>query len=243
MRIIRSVLLLIFAVTLVGCQAAYTSIEKRDLRVEVKQDQTIFMDPVIQARRTIYVSVRNTSGNPDLDMKSAIKFAIRNSTDYRLVSDPAKAYFILQVNVLHAERMDDASFNKSLSGGFGSGVVGGVAAGVATGSAGTGLVVGAATGAIGFLANTLVHDVYYTIVVDMEIRERAKGTTVTIRGKQNLQQGMGGGTTQTYSEESGYKTYRTRIVARANKVNLKEAEAMSAVRDRVAQVVVGSFSD
>lgn len=241
MKMIRTVILLIVVTILAGCQAAYTSIEKRDLRVEVKQEETIFTDPVVNSQKTIYLSVRNTSGNPDLNMKSAIKAAIRN-TDYRIVDDPAKAHFILQVNVLNAERMSDANYSRALVSGFGTGVVGGAIAGAATHNVGTGLGVGAAAGAVGFLANTLVHDVYYVIVVDMEIREKAKGV-VAVRGKQNLQQGMGGGTTQTYAEESRYKTYRTRIVASANKVNLKEAEALPAARDRVAQVIVGSFSD
>ena len=241
MKIIRSMILLLVIAILTGCQAAYTSIEKRDLRIEVKQQDTIFTDPVPQSQKTIYVSVRNTSGNADLNLKPALKTAIRQ-TGYRVVENPDKAHFILQVNVLNAERMSDANYQKALMSGFGTGVVGGVIAGVATHNAGVGLGVGAAAGAVGFLANTMIHDVYYVIVVDMEIREKGKGM-VAIRGKQNLQQGLGGGTTQTYAEESRYKTYRTRIVAYANKVNLKEAEAMPAVRDRLAQVIAGSFSD
>jgi hypothetical protein len=241
MKIIRSIILLLVITILVGCQAAYTSIEKRDLRIEVKQQETIFTDPVPQSQKTIYLSVRNTSGNASLNIKPALIAAICQ-TGYKVVENPDKAHFILQVNVLNAERMSDASYQKALVSGFGTGVVTGAITGVATHNPMTGLGVGVATGVVGFVANTMVHDVYYVIVVDMEIREKGKGS-VAIRGKQNLQQGSGGGTTQTYAEESRYKTYRTRIVAYANKVNLKEAEAMPPVRDRLAQVIAGSFSD
>ena len=94
MKIIRSIILLLVIAMLTGCQAAYTSIEKRDLRIEVKQQDTIFTDPVPQSQKTIYVSVRNTSGNADLNLKPALKTAICQ-TGYRVVENPDKAHFIL----------------------------------------------------------------------------------------------------------------------------------------------------
>ena len=50
-----------FSVILSGCAAVHTSIAKKDLDVQTKMSDTIFLDPVEPDRRIVYLNVRNTS--------------------------------------------------------------------------------------------------------------------------------------------------------------------------------------
>ena len=68
--------LLVVMLALSGCAAGSTAIAKRNLDVQTKMSDTIFLDPVSPDQRTVYVDVKNTSDKPDLDLAPQIRAAI-----------------------------------------------------------------------------------------------------------------------------------------------------------------------
>ncbi|MFH1060672.1 MAG: complement resistance protein TraT, partial [Pseudomonadota bacterium] len=110
-----------------GCAATTTAIRYKDLDVQTKMSNTIFLDPVAADKRTIFVQMRNTSDKP-FDIQGEIMSALM-AKGYRLVNDPAQAHFILQGNVLAVGRTDQSALENTTGLGFG-----GVAAGAAAGA-------------------------------------------------------------------------------------------------------------
>jgi hypothetical protein len=51
-------------VSLLGCAAVHTSIAKKDLDVQTKMSDTVFLDPVGQDKKVVFVQIRNTSDQP-----------------------------------------------------------------------------------------------------------------------------------------------------------------------------------
>ena len=68
MRYFLPVAVLVTALSVAGCAATHTAIAKRDLDVQNKMTDTIFLDPVGPAQRTVYVQVRNSSDYAALDL-------------------------------------------------------------------------------------------------------------------------------------------------------------------------------
>jgi hypothetical protein len=188
---------------LAGCQAASTLIDKQNLDVQTHMSETIFLEPVPDGSRTIYVGVRNTSDHPEIDLKYPLIQKLQ-SRGYTIVSNPRAAQYVIQANVLQAGPVDPERKNAFLSGGYGSALdamVVGSAAGALTGwgsgNVGAGIGVGAAVGAAAFLADHLVKDVYFTVVTDIQISERpAKGGV--IRESHATSRSSGSSNTQTH---------------------------------------------
>ena len=113
----------------------------------------------------------------------------------------------------------------------------------ATGSNNTALGLGLAGAAVGFVGDALVKDIMYAIVTDLQIRERPlAGEVVTQTQQANLAQGSS--TTTKQDIQGGkveWKTYRTRIVSTANKVNLEFEEAKPVLESALARSVSGIF--
>jgi len=220
---------LALALLLAGCAASTTAISKRNLDVQTKMTETIFLDPVPPSERTVFVQVRNTSDKPDFDIEPAVRAAVE-SRGYRVVDDPSEARYLLQANVLQAGRNSDSAAEHTFAGGFGSMILGG-AAGAGVGRVASedpaviigGALAGAAASAV---ANAFVQDVTYSIISDVQVSERApKGVVVTESQRQDLSQGTSGNLVLSSSETSDWKRYRTRVMSKANKVNLEFDEA------------------
>ena len=105
-------LLLVTAVALGGCAAGYTAVAKRNLDVQTKMTDSVFLDPVPPAERTVYVEIRNTSDKPDLDLQQAIAGSLA-ARGYRVVEDPSAAHFWLQANVLQAGRNSETAIESA----------------------------------------------------------------------------------------------------------------------------------
>ena len=110
--------LVVGALALSGCSATHTAISKRNLDVQTKMSDTIFLDPVADDKRTVYVQVRNTSDKQGLSLEPFIVEAVQ-SKGYRVVRDPEQANFLLQANVLQAGETDLRAQNEAFGGGFG----------------------------------------------------------------------------------------------------------------------------
>ena len=87
-----------------GCGAAATAIEKRELVVQTKMSDSIFLEPVSPQKQIVYVKVRNTT-DKDIEIEDQIKRAFE-SKGFKVVSDPDEAYFMIQANVLQVGKTD-----------------------------------------------------------------------------------------------------------------------------------------
>jgi outer membrane lipoprotein SlyB len=220
---------LVLVLLVAGCAATTTAIGKRNLDVQTKMTDTIFLDPVPPAERTVFVQVRNTSDKPDFDIEPAVKASIE-SRGYRVVDDPTQAHYLLQANVLQVGLTNESSADQTFAGGYGSTILGG-AAGAGVGrviSKDPAVIIGGALAgaAASAVADAFVRDVTYSIISDVQVSERAApGVVVTETDRQNLSQGTSGNRVLSSTETNDWKRYRTRVMSKANKANLTFAEA------------------
>lgn len=235
-------------VALSGCAAVHTSIAKRELDVQTQMSDTVFLDPVSPDKKIIFIQVRNTSDQPTFDVESSVKNAI-TARGYRFTSDPDGAHYWLLANVLNVAKSSPTAAQAALHAGFG-GALGGAALGAGiggathgwTGAGYGGLVGGLVGGAVETVANAAVKDVTYMVVTDIEISEKAKGGVLVREDtKLDRKQGVSGAASQTSSEVTDRKRYRTRIVSTANKVNLKYEEAAPALNAGIVRSLSGLF--
>ncbi|MBO4301347.1 MAG: complement resistance protein TraT [Desulfovibrio sp.] len=202
-----------------GCSAMQVALTRKDLDVQTKMSSTIFMDLENQKGRHVYVDFRNTSGK-NLNLENMVTQTLI-SRGYETVSSPAKADYILQVNVLSCEKSDPAAIEKNLGLGFGTaltGVATGALIGTATHSSygmATGAVVGGLAGsAAELVAGSLVKDVTYALVTDVQVTEKTR---------------------------IGKNVHRTRMASTANKVNLKYEDAQYPLEEAMANSIAGIF--
>jgi len=238
----------IVAINLFGCAATHTAITKRNLDVQTKMSETIFLDPVGVKDKTIFVQVRNSTDKPDLELANAVKAAIV-AKGYRLMADPDQAHFILQANLLSVDKTDKNPISSPF-GGYGAAVLGGGAGALISAVTGgssrqigvTALAVGALAGITETLASALVTDVYYIATADIQIKERTKiGIVSQSISNQKLKNGTGGGTSVTTNESVEFKIYQTRVISVANQVNLDFVDAAPMLSSGLSKVISGLF--
>jgi len=232
------------AVTLLAsCAATQTAIEHRNLDASTKLSKTIFLDPVAENQKTVFIAVKNTS-EENMDISQALADAI-NGHGYRVVNNPSQAHYLLQANILKVGKMSISASQAALGGGYGSALAGsgtGAALGALTGNGNTTLAGGIAGGLIGLAADSLVKDVNFTMITDVQISERAgKGVKVHEQFNAALENGTTSGTYQTSSRDSEYQRYRTRVVSNADKVNLNFAEARPVLAQGLVRTLAGIF--
>lgn len=228
---------------LTGCAATKTAIEHGHLVTSTKLSETVFLRPVSNTKKTVYVSVKNTS-DQTIEVEPALKSSFK-SHGYKVVSNPSTAHYLLQANVLKVGKMSVAASQSALGGGFGSALAGGVA-GAALGSLthNTNAMIGGglAGGVIGFAADSLVKDVNYTMIVDVQISERVgRGVKVSEEHRANLKQRSSSTLNQVSTTDSQYQRYRTRVVSNADEVNLAFKDAEPVLKEGLVKALVGIF--
>ncbi|MDB6096123.1 MAG: complement resistance protein TraT [Francisellaceae bacterium] len=230
---------------MVGCGAAHTTIQKRNLDVQTKMSATLFLDPVSEDKRTIFVQVKNTSDKSSFDIESQVKEALAEK-GYKVINNPEKAHYLLQANVLYVGRADLRAAESALHGGYG-GAIGGAVVGASVGSIGhhhhdNALVGGLIGAAVGTLADAMVSDVVYSVISDIQVSERvSKAFSVREKTKSKLVQGTSGAKEVTSTEKTNWKRYQTRIISTANKVNLKLEAAQPALVSGLTRSIAGIF--
>lgn len=248
LRISNLLMVMMIASIFSGCAATHTMVSKRNLEVQTKTSTPIFVDAVARDKRTIYVDIR--SGVMEFDRREFSRFVREqfalNDNGYTIVDDPEKAQFQMAVYVLNLEKASPSAAEAALGRGF----VGGVAAGAATGALvggrharGSGALVGGLIGGVAStVADAFVKDVTYMLVVDVQIKEKAgKGVIVRKDTKIDTKVSDAGASTQTVSEATTRKEYRTRIVTTANKANLELPEAQNEMFLKTAYAMSGFF--
>jgi hypothetical protein len=207
-----------------GCTATHTAISKRNLDVQTKMSETIFLDPVSADKKTAFIQVRNTSGNNQLNIESRLSQSLE-AKGYKIVTDPDAAHYLIQTNVLQVGKVNLTESGDMLEQGFGGGLIGAGAAGALGGNARTAIGVGLVGAAVGIMADAMVKDINYTMVTDLQISERANGVKINESLNTKLKQGTGSKTV-TSNQTTDWKRYQTRVISTANKANLELEEAI-----------------
>jgi hypothetical protein len=232
-----------------GCAATQVAVSKRNLDVQTKMSETVFLDPVGPEKRVMHIQVRNTSDKTNFDLAGPIKEAMEKK-GYRITENPDEAYYRLQANVLSVAKTDPTAAAAALHSGYGGPVLGGAVAGAAIGGAAggwKGAGYGAAAGGVfagvtETVTGSFVKDVLYMVVTDIQLVEKAAdGVIVRQDSQQNLAQGIGGTQQQTTSEVTKFKKYRTRVVSTANKANLEYDEAAPLLTEGLTRALSGLF--
>lgn len=230
-------------VMLASCAATQTAIEHHNLETSTRLSKTIFLDPVSDRQKTIYIHTKNTS-EQTMDINKPLARAL-SAKGYRVVQNPDIAHYLLQANILQVGKMSVSASQSALGGGYGSALAGagtGAALGALSGQGGTMLAGGLVGGLTGLAADALVKDVNYTMITDVQISERAgKGIKVHEQFNSALGNGTSSGTYQTSSRESQYQRYRTRVVSNADKVNLAFDKARPALEQGLIKTLAGIF--
>lgn len=227
---------------LCSCAATQTALEHGSLAVNTKSSTTIFLEPVASSQKTIFVSVKNTS-EEELSLERPLAQALV-SRGYKVVTNPSQAHYLIQANVRQVGKMSRSASENAFAGGYGSALAG-AAVGASIGSLGNKNTLvggGIAGGLIGLAADSLVKDVNYTVVTDVQISERVgKGVKVREHFSSALANGASSGSYQISSNDTNYKRYRTRVVSNADKVNLAFKDARPALEQGLVRALSGIF--
>ena len=233
----KSIIFLGLLLTMVSCSTMHTIISKRNLDVQTKMSDTIWLEPAAANQKTVFVKVSNTSGK-NLNIEQKI-MKVLSEKGYRIVNDPAEAKYWLQANILKVDKVNLNNENGFSDAVLGAGI-GGVLGAQRSGGAYTALGWGLAGAAIGTLADALVDDTAYAMVTDILISEKT-GKNVQSSTRNSVKQGNSGNMTSTSNSSSNMEKYSTRVLSTANQVNLKFNSAVPILEDELGKVISGIF--
>ena len=217
--LLRAMFLCLLCTSLLsGCAATSMAISKKNLDVQTKMNKTLWLNPVPDSKKTIYINLRNTSDKSQFNLNQ-IRSKLQ-AKGYRITTSPYKAHYWLQVNILKVGRSSVSAAQAAYGSGPGS-ALGGAAVGAATGaliapaSPRAWLGAGLAGAAVGLIANSAVKDVTYVAITDIRISER--------------------------KSRHHYQHYARRVVSTAEKVNLKFEQAFPALEKGLIDSISGVF--
>src|SRR5574344_403963 len=223
-----------------------------ELQTNVRMSQSVFIDPVKKELRTVFISSKNTSGQP-INLEQSLSNELQ-AKGYKIVDDPDEATYILMVNVLYCDKKQEN---------IGAGV-----SAYNNGGAGQAIGVGLGAAVIGGLIGKATEDTIYQMQVDILIKERTKGSVLTqnstVAGQASVRDGKKSGfvnsfggdvrntnatgqinsniandKTQYYEEER--KEYKTVMLAKATKMNLTLQEATPILEKQISNQISGLF--
>lgn len=241
----------------------FTGCATTELQTNVKMTQSVFINPVRQDLKTIFVRTQNTSGQ-NINLESSI---IRELTakGYRVVNDPEIATYVLMVNVLYCDQKQE---NNASGGAVGAGAIGvGVSAYNSHGATQP-ILVGLGSAVVGGLLGKALEDTIYQMQVDIMIREKAKGevysSTGSVQGQSSvsnvnragfinsfggnignvnatgqLNSNMANTTNQNFATD--FIEHKTIVFAEATKMNLTLEEATPILENKIANQIAGLF--
>lgn len=215
---IKNTSLVLSIVLLTSCAATEVALSHKNIETQTTLSKTIFLDPVPDSQKSVFIVVKNTSDQQSFDISHSLTQAFR-AHGYKVMSNPSDAHYKVQANILSVGKVSKSASQSAPGHGFGSALAGG-ATGAAAGSLSgnsTAMLAGGLVGGIGGLAvDSLVKDVNFTMIVDLQISERknAKGS---------------------------YERYTTRVVSHTNRVNLSFATAKPSLEVGLVNTIVGIF--
>lgn len=215
--------------------------------VRVKPQKSIFLDPP-EDNNKIYLRVRDTSNRDwNVDIEGFVIAQLKKN-GYEVVRNAKSAAYSLQANILLAQavsvaeiaKLDETQYGQSVSDVSTSALTGaalGAGAAYATGgskNAAGGAVLGALAGGLlsyqkdaerKELLKSQQETSFFSVIVDLDVRERIKGGVVTRKGNSrassnvqktgDLSESYSEGETQSYADTTTWKRYKTRITGKA----------------------------
>lgn len=231
-----------------GCAAVGVAVGKRNLDIQTKTSTAVFVDAVSPDKRTVYAEIR--SGIMEFDRR-AFQQNIReefaaNGNGYKLIDDPEKAQYHLNIFVTTLEKASPTAAEAALRAGYsdvGAAAGAGAVLGAERGGTAGSMVGGGILAAVGVTAaNAFVQDVTYLLVADVKITEKTRDGVIVRKDSQISAKVSDAGTsTQRVSEATNRKEYTTRIVTTANQANLKLEEAQPLMFKKTAYAMSGFF--
>lgn len=231
---------------LCGCAATQVAVSKRNLEVQTKVSDSIFVREVNRDERTIYVKLRSLVADfPKREFKQVLKQTMEDSDESYVVTDNAEdATYQLNIMIRNLEKASPTAAEAAVKTGYVPEVATGALVGAMSsdnamqGAAAGGLIAGGAS----FLANSFVKDVTYMLVTDILITHKLREGTFGRKDiKVDLKQGSTGTSSQRVSEVTDALEQTTRVVTTANKVNLKLDDAKSEMFRKHSYAISGFF--
>lgn len=226
------------AVVLSGCAATVTGIKLKDLDVQARMSETIFLEPVSPEKRTVWVEVKSTC---DEGLDFGPLAGMLAARGYRVVVDPEAAQYQLQITCLSVSKTSTAAIDTP----FGKGAVIGMALVGAIAGAVIGDVTGFIGGAIGAgvgeaVMGVLVKSVTYTVVTEVQLSERS-ALPVAQEQTGTLTQGTQSQIREQVAQTVHWKHHRNRVTSTATKVNLTFEEAKPLLTERLLRSLAGAL--
>lgn len=235
--------------------------------IRTKMTQSIFLAPPEVDEPAVYVRVRDTTGR-GLDLHGYVVEQIK-AAGYKITPNAAKAVYTLNANVLVAKevtaleltQLDETQYGQDVSGIVGATVAGALSGGLSGAQSGEALAGAVVGGLIGGLYRSSKsakrkraitaqqYTKFYSIVVDIELRERVKNGVVKRVGSASEGSGVSSlnvtekafsrQESETHTEESEWKRHRTRIHGRAKGKLIAFEDVRHDFAHRLAQSIAG----
>ena len=239
--------------------------------IRVKPQKSIFLDPP-EDNNKIYVRIRDTSDREwNIDMQTYVARQLKRN-GLEVVKNAKDAAYSLQANILLAQgvsaaeiaQLDETQYGQSVSdiakSAIGGALVGAGGASLLGGHQDTiagAAVLGAITGGLlsyqkdaekAELLKAQQETKFFSVVVDVEIRERIKGGLVTRKARANTadNRNLSGEThsrseTESFTDTSTWKRYRTRINGKAKGKLVVFADVEQEFATKIAKSIGGLF--
>ena len=259
------IVLISLALFLSSCAAAKIALEHKDLVLQTRMSDSIFLELTDEVENTVFVDIKNTS-DKELQVNEKIKASLR-ARGYEVVDNFRTAVCHLRGNILFVGKTDPSGADAALLNGFGGGLAG-VALGNEVGGTGAMVGLGLLGAAAEIVANSLTKNVTFTIVTDLQISERSaeiitqsieskfsqgdtsstlvpfeKGSPFNDSHQSGTKDHLNKGTIikQNSTVKTNRRKYRTRVVSTANQVNLEFHEAQTILEQNLAKSIAGIF--
>ncbi|MCT4552582.1 MAG: complement resistance protein TraT [Alphaproteobacteria bacterium] len=199
---------------LASCSAIGAGVSSNELETSTKVSRTIWLDPIADADKVIYVNVRNTSDNADFNDLERFVRANLMSKGFLLTNDPKAATYVFQVNVRQAVLRDNKGRDSLSESAIQGAAIGGLTSSATGGSnsnsaMATGILAGAA---LGLLADSSYEDSTYYVNADFRI----------VENKVN-------------------RSHTSSMSMSAHKINISLPEAVMTIKQKFAQSLSGMF--
>jgi len=196
----------------------FTGCATLELETNVKMTKSVFLKPVNNEKRTVYVSLKSITGD-NLDILPLLEKNLK-SKNYILVNSAEDAQYVLMVNILFANNLKEAY---AIRNGAALGVTSGIIAAGSGSNTRDSLLVGATVALASGLVSKALEDETYRAVVDVVVDEKSdNGNKKSIMGED-------------------YKEQKTRVLAEAVQTNLKLNEALPILSQKVATQLSNIF--
>ncbi len=239
--------------------------------VRVKPQKSIFLDPP-EGNNKIYVRVRDTSNYDwNIDIEGYVAKQLKRN-GFEVVKNAQGAAYSLQTNILLAQsvsaaelaQLDETQYGQDVIGiaksAIGGALIGGGGASLVGGHKDA-IVGGAVLGAVagGLLSYQKGADrkkllqaqqetKFFSVVVDVEIRERIKGGVVTRKARANTSdsrnlsgESVSRSESESFTDTSTWKRYRTRINGKAKGKLVAFADVEQEFASKIAKSIGGLF--